>query len=92
MSDEIPLEAPRIVFPCDYPLKVIGQAHESFRASVLTVVRRHVAGFDESSVQLVDSRNGRFLSLRLVIRAEGEAHIRGLFEEIRLLPNVHLVL
>lgn len=89
---EINQEPPRIEFPCDYPLKIIGEAHESFQASVVTVVRRHVDSFDESTIELIDSRNGRFLSLRLVIRAEGEAHIRRLFEEIKTLPRIHMVL
>lgn len=92
MITDINQEPPKIVFPCDYPIKVIGEAHEAFRATVIEVVRRHVESFDETTIELVDSRNGRFVSLRMVIRAEGESHIRGLFDEIKALPRIHMVL
>ncbi len=35
---------PKIVFPCDYPIKVLGEAHTSFNEHVLAVMDKHAPG------------------------------------------------
>jgi putative lipoic acid-binding regulatory protein len=42
-------------------------------------------------MQVVDSRNGRFQSVRVVIRATGEQHIKELFEALKATGRVHMV-
>lgn len=41
MSESEAPEAPKIEFPCAYPIKVLGYACEEFREHVLTVMARH---------------------------------------------------
>lgn len=86
-----PASAPTISFPCDYPIKVVGDAAEDFTAMVCQVVLRHDAGFDASSIQVVESRNARFLSVRLTLRATGEVQLKALFEELKATGRVHMV-
>lgn len=84
-------EAPKIIFPCDYPLKVVGDAAEDFAATVCQIVRRHDSGFDATGIEVVPSRNGRFQSVRLSIRATGESQIQALFLELKATGRVHMV-
>ncbi|NIC04438.1 HP0495 family protein [Billgrantia bachuensis] len=83
--------APTITFPCDYPIKVVGDAAEDFTASVCQVVLRHDASFDASSIEVVESRNARFLSVRLTLRATGEAQLKALFADLKATGRVHMV-
>ncbi|WP_089684709.1 HP0495 family protein [Billgrantia gudaonensis] len=83
--------AAKITFPCDYPIKVVGDAADDFAATVCQVVVRHDATFDASSLEVVDSRNGRFQSVRLTLRATGEAQLKALFAELKATGRVHMV-
>ncbi len=86
-------ESPRIEFPCDdYPIKVIGESHELFRRQVMGIVRRHDASFREGTVTEQPSRRGNYTSVRLLIRATGEAQLKALHGELMALPCVKMVL
>lgn len=87
MSDDI-----RIEFPCDYPLRVIGEKHEGFQRTVLEIVRLHAPDFDEASVSVRDSRDGNYCSVRFTIVATGEAQLRELHADLIADPRVRMVL
>lgn len=82
---------PKITFPCDYPIKVVGDAAEDFPAAVCQVVERHAAGFNAAGIKVIDSRNGRFQSVRLTIRATGENQLKELFADLKATGRVHMV-
>lgn len=91
MSETSP-EAPRIDFPCQYPIKVIGVAGDGFTEMVLEIVERHAPGVDASSVEIMDSKNGRFLSVRLIMTATGSEQLQALHLELKATGRVHMVL
>ncbi|RUR30568.1 HP0495 family protein [Vreelandella nanhaiensis] len=91
LREPVAPEAPKITFPCDYSLKVVGDAAEDFPACVCQIVVRHAPDFDESTLQVVDSRTGRFQSVRITIRATGEQQISQLFDELKATGRVHMV-
>lgn len=84
--------APKVEFPCAYPLKIVGNAAPDFKAGVLDIVERHAPDFDRDSVKLVDSRNGRFQSVRVTITATSDAQLRELFASLKATGRVHMVL
>ena len=85
-------DRPRITFPCDYPIKVIGDMTPDFKDFVVRVARRHDPHLQEKDVSVNSSRNGRFLSVRLVIRATGEPQISSLFNDLKGSGRVRMVL
>ncbi|HAA44117.1 MAG: hypothetical protein XD36_1765 [Halomonas sp. 54_146] len=91
LRQPVAVEPPKITFPCDYSLKIVGDAAEDFPACVCQVIVRHAADFDATTMQVVDSRNGRFQSVRVMIRATGEQHIKDLFEDLKATGRVHMV-
>src|SRR5690554_6503386 len=86
-----PATAPTIEFPCDYPIKVVGDAGEDFTAVVCQVETRHAASFDATGIEEVPSRNARFVSVRLTLRAIGEDQLKALSEELKATGRVHMV-
>lgn len=85
-------EAPKIEFPCEYPIKVMGYACMEFHEHVNHVMNRHAPGFDQEAVVVRDSRNGRFQSITVTITATGEEQLQAIFEDLKLSSHVQMVL
>ncbi|HEX7036140.1 MAG TPA: DUF493 domain-containing protein [Pseudomonadales bacterium] len=87
MTDSI-----RIEFPCDYPIRIIGEQRDDFEASVLGIVRAHARTVREESVSVRQSRDGTYCSVRVTIVATGEEQLEGLHRALMAEPGVRMVL
>jgi uncharacterized protein len=83
---------PKIEFPCDYPLWIIGEGHPQFQEQVLTIVRQHVADVHEASVNVRESRGGSYCSVRVTIVATGAEQLQVLHAALVAEPAVRMVL
>ena len=81
-----------ISFPCVYPIKVIGVDTDQFATQVLEINAAHDTTVDSSKVSEKTSQFGKYRSLTIELFATGEPHIRTIFEALRGLPQVKLVL
>ena len=86
------MEPPRIEFPCDYPIKVLGEVSAGFEDMVVRIMQKHDPEFDPATVAQRDSRNGNYISVRVVIRATGEDQLQALFAELKQTGRVKMVL
>lgn len=84
--------APKIEFPCDYSLKIVGDHDEGFQPAIVEVLKHFDTHFDAASLTHQDSRNGRFRSLRATITAESEEQLKALFDALKATGRVHMVL
>jgi len=89
MSDEA---KPKIEFPCDYPIKVLGLHEPDFAGCVLEIVQRHDPGLCEERISYRESSNGKYLSVQVVITATGIDQIQALFDELKASGRVAVVL
>lgn len=85
-------EPPKIEFPCDYPIKVLGRSSEAFRGIILDVFERHAPGFDQAGIQVKDSAKGTFTSLTITITATGEDQLQALHEDLMATGHVQMVI
>ena len=85
-------EPPKIEFPCDYPIKVMGSAGEPLYQHVMTVMERHAPGFDQTLVTVRDSSKGTFQSITVVITATGKPQLEDIFEDLKTSNAVKMVL
>ena len=85
------IDAPRIEFPCDYPIKVIGDVSGSV-GEILSVVRRHAPEVTPDEVSTRQSSKGNYRSVRVTIIATGEAQLKMLHQDLIALPGVRMVL
>ncbi len=83
-------EPPRIEFPCDYPIRVMGDAAADFEDYVVGVMRRHAGDVRQVSVR--ESRGGRYLSVTVTITATGVEQLQAIHVELRDSGRVHMVL
>ena len=85
-------EAPRIEFPCDYPIKVICEAHEVIVDEVVAIALRHDPGLDRDKVSERPSRNGNYHAITLRFWATGKPQLDRLFSDLKECRAVRLVL
>ncbi len=85
-------EPPKIEFPCDYPIKVMGRSSGDFERVVFATVEAHAPGFDRDRVQVRDSRKGTFISLTIFITATGQPQLESLHQELLDTGLVQMVL
>ena len=85
-------EPPKIEFPCDYPIKVLGRQSDSFRAVVLAVMRKHAGDIADHQVTERASGKGTFMALTVTITATGKPQLEAIFEDLKATGQVKMVL
>ena len=85
-------DAPKIEFPCDYPIKVLGQADDTFTEFVVSIIQKYAPDLDLAKVSSRESSKGTFRAVTVVITATGEPQIKALFEELKASSRVKMVI
>ena len=85
-------DPPKIVFPCTYPIKVLGRAGSTFQPAVMSVFNQYAAGFSEQDVLVKESRNGTFQSITITIEAQSEEQLRQIHQNLMDTGLVSMVL
>ncbi len=76
------------VFPTVYPLKVAGKNDSALEATVVEIVRRHVADFDETAVTVRESKGGKYLAVSVSFTATSKAQLDALYCDLTAHPDV----
>ena len=87
----IELDAPRIEFPCSYPIKVIGEVKGS-ESHIISIVREHAPEVTPDQVTTRLSSKGKYQSIRFTIMATGEVQLKALHQALMSVPGVRMVL
>ena len=81
-----------IEYPTDFPIKVMGRTQPGFAQTILALVKRHAPDFDETTVGMRPSREGKYLSLTFEIRATSREQLDALSGELSEHPMVSMAL
>ena len=81
-----------IEYPVDFPIKVMGRTQPGFAQEMLALVKRHAPDFDESTVGMRPSREGKYLSLTFEIRATSRQQLDALYRDLSDHPMVQMAL
>ncbi len=81
-----------LVFPTDYPIKVVGRPSDEFRAHVHAIVLRHAPSVHPDQISERLSENGNFLSISYRLRAESREQIQNLVADLKTCKGVLLLL
>jgi putative lipoic acid-binding regulatory protein len=85
-------DAPKIEFPCRYPIKIVGSNTIDFVARVTSTVRAFDSELSEDDVSVRMSSANKFCSVTCVIMATGEPQLKSLHMQLREIEEVSLVL
>ncbi|MFK7976960.1 MAG: YbeD family protein [Halioglobus sp.] len=85
-------EPPKIEFPCEYPIKVLGRESDQFESTIYAVFEKHSPGFDRSLTKVKASRKGTFTSLTITIIATGPEQLEALHQDLLATGQVKMVI
>jgi uncharacterized protein len=85
-------QAPKIEFPCDYPIRIMGESSTEFLQTVLAIVEQHAKIPDRESIRMRDSSKGRFVSAHVIIEATCAEQLHELHLALREYKAVKMVL
>lgn len=69
-------------FPCDFPIKMMGKDRPAFHDAARAVIEQHAGPIDENAVRASNSRNGRFVSLTITIRANSQQQLDAIYVDL----------
>lgn len=69
-------------FPCEYPIKAMGETSADFEGIVVEIVRRHVSHFAENAVSSRQSSGGKYTSVTVTILATSKAQLDAIYQDL----------
>ena len=85
-------QPPKIEFPCDFPIKIMGNASDDFTEVVLAIVSEHAPDFHRESVQVRASSGGKYTSVTVTLRCTGPDQLNALHLALKATGRVQMVL
>lgn len=86
------MEESLIVYPSDFPIKIMGESRDHFSQTIIDIVLRHAPDFDPASVEMRPSKTGKYISLTCTINATSREQLDNLYLELTACPLIKLVL
>jgi putative lipoic acid-binding regulatory protein len=81
-----------IEYPSRFPVKVMGLKADGFVHAVTQIARQFDPTFDASSIELRDSREGKYLGITITITATSREQLDELYRTLSTHPMVKVVL
>ncbi|MDM7322040.1 MAG: DUF493 domain-containing protein [Gammaproteobacteria bacterium] len=79
---------PPLEFPCDYPIKIMGEASETFEAEMVALIREHAPNLGEGAVSSRPSKGGKYMAVTVRLRAESREQVDAITLALRAHPKV----
>ena len=81
-----------LVFPCTFPIKIMGRTQDGFAQAVSDVVCKHAPDFDPAALEMRASKEGNWLSVTATVNATSREQLDNLYRELVAHPMVKMVL
>jgi len=81
-----------IEYPCDFPIKVMGEQVDGFVDAMLVIVRNFDPEWNDSHLTQRPSSAGKYLGLTLTVRATSREQLDELYRTLSTHPMVKVVL
>jgi putative lipoic acid-binding regulatory protein len=81
-----------IEYPSRFPVKVVGENAPHFVHAITQVARAHDPAFDAATIELRQSKGGRYLGVTLTITATSREQLDALYHALSTHPMARWVL
>jgi putative lipoic acid-binding regulatory protein len=81
-----------LVFPCAFPIKVMGAHENEFEDFVIGLIAEHAGPLPTGSVRSRGSKNGRYLAVTVTVIAESRAQLDNIYRSLTASERVLFVL
>ena len=83
---------PLIDFPCTFPIKVMGESHENFSATIVEIIQALVPTFTAEHVQMRASSAGKYISLTCSVDVVSQDQLDDIYRVLSAHPLVKFAL
>lgn len=81
-----------IEYPSSFPIKVMGEKVEGLVQAVTMIARALDPDFDEATIELRESKGGRYLGVTITVTATSREQLDELYRTLSTHPMVKVVL
>lgn len=81
-----------LTFPCDFPIKAMGHNQPGFQDMILKVLQKKHVILTKKDITSRLSKNKKYISLTIMIRADNQAQIDQLYEILSNDPQIIMTL
>ena len=91
-EDDIKANETFIEFPCDFPIKVMGEAQADFSAEIIKTVQQKLPNFNASQVEMRGSSGGKYISLTCTVHVTSKPQLDDIYRALSAHPMTKFVL
>jgi putative lipoic acid-binding regulatory protein len=92
ISAPVPSAASLIEYPSSFPIKVLGEKVAGMLPAITTIAQAFDPAFDASTIELRESRGGKYLGITITITATSREQLDELYRTLSTHPMVKVVL
>jgi putative lipoic acid-binding regulatory protein len=81
-----------IEFPCDFPIKVMGELHDDFSAEIIRTIQTITPSFDANRIEMRGSSGGKYISLTCTVHVTSKPQLDDIYRALSGHKMVKVVL
>jgi uncharacterized protein len=81
-----------IEFPCDFPIKVMGETHADFTSEIIKTIQKVLPKFDSSKIEMRGSSGGKYISLTCTVYVTSKPQLDDIYRALTSHPMVKFAL
>lgn len=90
--DEFAADKPLIEFPCEFPIKVMGETQDDFAQIIIGLIQTIVPTFDASHIEMRASSGGKYISLTCNVIVHSQKELDDIYRLLTAHPLVKFAL
>ncbi len=71
-----------LVFPCEFPIKMMGRDGEQFRRTAIALVEEHTGKISDDAIKVSTSSKGNFLSITVTVNAKSQKQLDAIYQAL----------
>ena len=81
-----------IEFPCDFPIKVMGQTRADFTAEIVKTIQQLNPDFSTANIEMRGSSGGKYISLTCTVYVTSKPQLDDIYRALTAHPMVKVTL
>jgi uncharacterized protein len=81
-----------IEFPCDFPIKVMGEAQPDFTTEIVKTIQTLIPSFDARNIEMRGSSGGKYISLTCNVHVTSKLQLDDIYRALTGHQMVKVVL
>ncbi len=93
MAEIEPNTAPPLIdFPCEFPIKVMGETQDTFSQTIIALIQTIVPSFNATHVEMRASSGGKYISLTCTVHVISQTQLDNIYRLLSVHPLVKFAL